>query len=58
MSIPKNRMVPRPLGKFKCMECGYEFDSFNYATDCPKCLNLYVKWLNYIECFEKISKSD
>lgn len=37
-------------GKFKCLKCGHEFETFQYCTSCHKCEYLYVKWLNYEEC--------
>lgn len=37
------------LAHFKCLKCGYEWDSNPGPTQCPKCGHLYVKWVNYEE---------
>lgn len=46
---------------YKCVDagptfkgCGYEYSAFAETQDerCPKCGNVYLKWMNYSE-FEK-----
>lgn len=37
------------LSCYNCLKCGYEWTSNPGPTQCPKCKNLYVKWINYEE---------
>lgn len=37
------------MAKFRCLKCGYKYQSFPGPTQCPKCNSLYVKWINYKE---------
>jgi len=39
--------------KYKCMNCGYRYESQPCPTQCPKCNHLYVKWMNYKEMRKK-----
>jgi rubrerythrin len=32
-----------------CLKCNYEWNGKPGPIDCPKCLNHYVKWVNYEE---------
>jgi len=34
---------------YKCLNCGHEWTGLPGPTQCPLCLHLYVKWLNYDE---------
>lgn len=42
--------------KYKCLKCGYEYESNPCPTQCPKCRSLYVKWVNYDEWRNKVMK--
>lgn len=35
--------------KFRCLSCGYKWESEPGPTTCPKCGHFYVKWVNYEE---------
>ena len=49
--------------RYRCLGCQHEFDrppkpchdfrgtymGFTYATECPMCGHLYLKWLNFEE---------
>jgi rubrerythrin len=39
---------------YKCVKCGYEYESHPGPTQCPRCQNLYVKWVNYDEWRNKV----
>ena len=43
--------------KFKCMRCGYYFENERPGpTQCPKCNNLYVEWLNWKEVLRELGR--
>ena len=42
-------MTDKPIAKYKCFKCGFVYYSLPGPTECPKCHNLYIKWLNYHE---------
>jgi len=46
------RWVGGALGKYKCLKCNYEWEEKHGPNQCPKCNNLYVKWLNFEEMKE------
>lgn len=35
--------------KFKCLNCGYEYEDEPGPTICRKCGHFYIKWVNYEE---------
>ena len=44
--------------EYKCLKesCGHEWKQLPGQPTCPYCGNLYAKWTNYEEVFEKKSK--
>jgi len=43
--------------KYVCRNCWYEFEREKPGpTECPKCKELYVDWINYEEVLQEIKE--
>jgi len=43
------KKVKKPLAKYICCSCKFEYESTPGPTACPMCHNVYVLWVNYDE---------
>lgn len=41
------------IAEYKCLKCEYKYYGKG-PTQCPKCYNLYVKWINYEELAKNV----
>lgn len=43
--------------EYKCLKCGWKYESNPGPTQCPACHHDYVKWVNYEEMRKEWNKT-